>query len=575
MASKRGKTAERPHTTTRTDLGTTTRYARADQPRRYRLSPQRSASVTRGATRTRAISRQATKTQALTEDVDNRDTRRKQAASLKKAIKEVPEAEAPLRALYPDAAVTGVLPGDTVATTAEEDTSEEVEEKEHQEAPQSLQMVFYIGLLFMLAVCSALLISFLSSMGKDETESIADTTGPHGGSGGSDGGGHGKPATAMNEDIGTSSTTEYGYEHDGNGNSDGRTDVVCMVTPLPDDSRHWYGDNFPYEYCTQVIFCCGTLYKRLQGTNEMERMAVLAREHANVTAVGIIVDDDTTAESHGMVRTMYGLEEALHDPHDFVNIMKNFTDKYKYDRVYYLYRHPRNYTHVMAQGLKRLKEELQAHVGITHGMVGLIELQEMDAYPLQSIGSLLEEHSFLLLKEYTDWRLARMFYSKFTIDIIEAYVKRHGGKEYHSMRSRICVMLSPEVERYEVSGVDIYNISQDTRSSNYPIEEDESPCQEYSCRTTPTPFFDGSLCEDHRRWLFTIHVGRYHVHNFLCEIWRRTKITCFGVSRTEADDIDNRCRYGRYPTLRAVYDWNPGVCVSDVCKNSARTGFPC
>ncbi|XP_064485779.1 uncharacterized protein LOC135398291 isoform X2 [Ornithodoros turicata] len=542
MASKRGKTAEKPYTTTRTTrtgMGTTTRSARADQPRRYRLSPQRSPSVTRGAATTRAISRQTTKTQALTEvDVDDRDTRRKQAASLKKAIKEVPEAEAPLRALYPDAAVTGVLPGDTVATTAEEDTSEEVEEKEHQEAPQSLQMVFYIGLLFMLAVCCALLIAFLTSMGKDETESIADTTGPHGGSGsgGSGGGGHGQPATTTDEAI-------HHYEPDGTGNSDGRTDVVCIVRTLPENSGRWYGNNFPYQYCTQVVFCCGTLDQRLQGTQEMERMAFLAREHVNVTAVGILID-----ESYGMVPTMYGLEEALRDPHDFVN------------------------------GLKRLKEELHARVGITQGMAGLIVPHGMDPYPLNSIGPLLEEHSFLLLQAYRETTLATMFYSKFTIDLIEAYVKGHGGKEYHSMRSRICVMLTPGVDRYKMFDArSVDNISQDAFNMQFPIdkEKDESPCQDYSCERKTTPFFEGSLCQVLEHWFFTIHVRRYHVHNFLCEIWRRTKITCFGVSRSETDDVDNDCNSGRYPTLRAVYDWHPGVCVSDVCKNSARTGFPC
>ncbi|XP_064485812.1 chitinase-3-like protein 1 isoform X2 [Ornithodoros turicata] len=296
-----------------------------------------------------------------------------------------------------------------------------------------------------------------------------------------------------------------------------------------------------------------------------------------IKSVGVIVGG--TPEEDQRFRTLFteSTAEAGQARTNFTENARKWCETYNYHRVYLFWSSPvGNITAEVTDKMTRMWTELSQY-NISLGLVSDQRDYHLAAYDSGQLSRFLDPFSFLLVPpSFTDQEFqptVLTYYDGFTINNITGFLSNTTSNKVDTA----CVLLPSFALESQLSIATATTIEQSQPSSGPGPAGPHTrkaghlsfyeTCDAVSgCLTSNFTYFRWSLCGN--TWLS--YPAPDLVHNFICEIQRRTGFSCFGVWDTDWDDVADHCGEGRYPMMRAVFHWPLQSC--DQCN---RSDFAC
>ncbi|XP_064485811.1 uncharacterized protein LOC135398323 isoform X1 [Ornithodoros turicata] len=363
--------------------------------------------------------------------------------------------------------------------------------------------------------------------------------------------------------------------------------VVCVFQSRSQDLHVYSSDYksvaFPYPYCHLAVYCCMKMndgYALVPRQGEQPAFypyPIITNWNPYIKSVGVIVGG--TPEEDQRFRTLFteSTAEAGQARTNFTENARKWCETYNYHRVYLFWSSPvGNITAEVTDKMTRMWTELSQY-NISLGLVSDQRDYHLAAYDSGQLSRFLDPFSFLLVPpSFTDQEFqptVLTYYDGFTINNITGFLSNTTSNKVDTA----CVLLPSFALESQLSIATATTIEQSQPSSGPGPAGPHTrkaghlsfyeTCDAVSgCLTSNFTYFRWSLCGN--TWLS--YPAPDLVHNFICEIQRRTGFSCFGVWDTDWDDVADHCGEGRYPMMRAVFHWPLQSC--DQCN---RSDFAC
>ncbi|XP_064484764.1 uncharacterized protein LOC135397249 isoform X2 [Ornithodoros turicata] len=359
--------------------------------------------------------------------------------------------------------------------------------------------------------------------------------------------------------------------------------VMCVFQSRSED-LHVYGSDyksvtFPYPYCHLAVYCCLKmseeygLVPRQGEQSAFYPFPIITGWNPYIESVGVIVGG--TPEEDQRFRTLFtdSTAEAERARMNFTENARRWCETNTYHRVYLFWSSPLgNITAQMTDKVTRMWTELSQY-NISLGLVSEQRDNHLAAYDAGRLSQFLDPFSFLLLPpSFTDQDFRPTiltYYDGSTINHIAAFLNNATSSRVDSA----CVLLPAcalESQLTKTPGIRIQQSQPSlgpgrggtlTRKAGH-FSFSETCDVVTGCQTADFTYFRWSLCGD--TWIS--YPTPDLLHNFICEVQRRTGISCFGVWDTDWDDFANHCGRGRYPIMTAVFHWPLQSC--DECHSN-------